>query len=318
MNTELYIVPGEAEGLRADAWLASVCGRSRSRVQVLIDGGHVRLRGAEGGTTPFLAASHRVSAGMAFEIEEPPPAPTGVVAQDIPLSIVYEDDAILVLDKPPGLVVHPAPGHGDGTLVNALLHHCGGRLPVINGEERPGIVHRLDQFTSGLLAVAKTDAALRGLAAQFQGGGVHKTYLALVHGIPRPATGHVETLIGRSPTDRKRMAVVERNGRPAVTDYRTADIFLASDAAMLEVEIATGRTHQIRVHLRYVGHPVAGDPVYGNARRDNALGVPRGRQFLHAWRLRIAHPTTGEALAFEAPPPEDFEAARRLLKGTGR
>lgn len=313
MNTELYIVPEEAEGRRADAWLASVCGRSRARVQALLDGGHVRLR-TSSDVKPFPSASRRVSPGMVFEIEEPPPSPVGVEAQDIPLSILYEDDAIIVLDKPAGLVVHPAPGHDDGTLVNALLHHCGGKLPVINGEERPGIVHRLDQFTSGLLVVAKTDAALQGLAAQFQEGGVHKTYLALVHGIPRPASGHVETLIGRSPTDRKKMAVVERNGRLAVTDYRTADIFLASDAAMLEVEIATGRTHQIRVHMKHIGHPVVGDPVYGNARRDNALGVPRGRQFLHAWRLHITHPVTGETLAFEASPPEDFESARRLLK----
>ena len=308
------VIPLEYEECRVDKCVSELMGDrlSRSAIQKLIKSGELLVNGTECKTSTCVQVDDVVS----FMLKDP--IEPNIEAQDIPLGILYEDEDLLIVDKPKGMVVHPAPGHGDGTLVNALLHHCGGRLPVINGEERPGIVHRLDQFTSGLLAVAKTDAALRGLAAQFQGGGVHKTYLALVHGIPRPATGHVETLIGRSPTDRKRMAVVERNGRPAVTDYRTADIFLASDAAMLEVEIATGRTHQIRVHLRHVGHPVAGDPVYGNARRDNALGVPRGRQFLHAWRLRIAHPTTGKALAFETPPPEDFEAARRLLKGTGR
>ena len=313
MDAEVYIVPEDAAGQRADAWLASVSGRSRSRVQMLLEGGHVRLR--EGaGAAPFSTASRRVAPGMAFELEEPPPAPVGIVAQDIPLDIVFEDSDLIVLDKPAGLVVHPAPGHDDGTLVNALLHHCGAALPVINGEERPGIVHRLDQFTSGLLVVAKTDAALRGMVGQFQSGGVHKTYVALVHGIPRPASGHVETLIGRSPADRKKMAVVERNGREAVTDYRTADIFLQADAAMLEVDIATGRTHQIRVHMKHIGHPVAGDPVYGNPRRDNALGIPRGRQFLHAWRIRFDHPVNGAPLSFEAPPPEDFAAARALLR----
>ena len=309
MDAEVYTVPEDAEGQRADAWLASVSGRSRSRIQMLLDGGHIRL--ADGSA---LHASRRITPGMAFEIEEPPPASVGIVAQDIPLSIVYEDADLIVLDKPAGLVVHPAPGHDDGTLVNALLHHCGGALPVINGEERPGIVHRLDQFTSGLLVVAKTDAALRGMVEQFQSGGVHKTYVALVHGVPRPASGHVETLIGRSPTDRKKMAVVERNGREAVTDFRTVGIFLQSDMALLEVTIATGRTHQIRVHMKHIGHPVAGDPVYGNPRRDNALGIPRGRQFLHARYLSFAHPVTGEALSFEAPLPEDFEAILRQVR----
>ena len=312
MDDERYTVPPDAAGLRADVWLASASGRSRSRIQSLLAGGHASR--VENGREVAFAASFRIAPGMVFVVREPPPAPAVAAPQDIPLSIVHEDADLIVLDKPPGLVVHPAPGHEDGTLVNALLHHCGGNLPVINGEERPGIVHRLDQFTSGLLVVAKTDAALRALAAQFQEGAVHKTYYALVHGIPRPPEGHIETLIGRHPTDRKRMAVVEQNGRTAITDYRTVDIFLGANAAMLEVRIATGRTHQIRVHMRYIGHPVVGDPEYGNPRRDNALGIPRGRQFLHAGRLCFTHPATGETMEFSSPLPEDFKAARDGLR----
>ena len=312
MDDELYTVPSDAAGLRADVWLASASGRSRSRLQSLLADGHVS-RVENGRETPF-ASSLRIAPGMAFVVREPPPAPAIAAPQDIPLSIVHEDADIIVLDKQPGLVVHPAPGHEDGTLVNALLHHCGGSLPVINGEERPGIVHRLDQFTSGLLVVAKTDAALRALAAQFQEGAVHKTYFALVHGIPRPPEGHIETLIGRSPSDRKKMAVVEQNGRIAITDYRTVDIFLGANAAMLEVRIATGRTHQIRVHMRYIGHPVVGDPEYGNSRRDNALGISRGRQFLHAGKIRFTHPVTGLEMEFESPLPPDFTTARETLR----
>ena len=309
MTPDVYTVPDDAPPDRADVWLAQATGHSRSRIQALIAQGCVTRDGV-----PLETASQRVRPGMVFAIEVPPPECATLVPQDIPVPIVFEDEHLLVVDKPAGLVVHPAAGHPDGTLANALLHHCGDHMPTINGEMRPGIVHRLDQFTSGLLVVAKTNDALTALGAQFQGHDVRKTYLCVVHGIPRPATGHVETLIGRDPRDRKRMAVVETNGRPAVTDYRTRDIFLNAGAALLEVDIATGRTHQIRVHMRHVGHPVAGDPVYGAPRRDTALGIPRERQFLHAWRLRFTHPTTGEPLDFESPPPEDFAALCARLK----
>lgn len=314
MDAEHFQVPDEAVGLRADAWLASVTGLSRSRIQAFLDQGLVRMAGApEEAFAPFSMASRKVARGMVFEVTEPAPA-AGLVAQDIPLDIVYEDEDLLVVNKPAGMVVHPAPGHEDGTLVNALLHHCAGHLPADNGEERPGIVHRIDQFTSGLLVVAKTEEALHGLVARFQAGSIHKTYLALVHGIPRPAVGHVETLIGRSPTHRQKMAVVEENGREAITDYRTTGINMSSNTSLLEVVIATGRTHQIRVHMKHLGYPVIGDPVYGNPKRDNALRIPRGRQLLHSWKLAFEHPVTLEMLEFEAPIPEDFAAAQRLLR----
>ena len=215
------------------------------------------------------------------------------------------------MDKPAGLVVHPAAGHPAGTLVNAVLHHCPGVLGV-GGEARPGIVHRLDRDTSGLLAVAKTDAALAGLQAAFRDGAVRKTYLAVTCGVPDPPAGRLETLIGRSPRDRKKMAVVPRNGKPALTEWVVAEDFGA--AALLRVRIHTGRTHQIRVHLSSFGCPVAGDRDYGSAARDRALPFRPERQMLHAWRLAFPHPLTGEPLAFEAPPPADFQALLAALR----
>ncbi len=307
---DVYIVPDDAPPDRVDVWLARVAGRSRSRIQSFIDKGYVKRDGE-----PLENASPRVRPGMVFEIEEPPPEYAKLVPQDIPLTIVYEDDAILVVDKPAGLIVHPAAGHPDGTLANALLFHCGESVPTINGEMRPGIIHRIDQFTSGLLVVAKTNDALTALGAEFQNHQVRKTYQCIVHGVPCPASGRIETLIARNPKDRKTMTVVEENGKPAVTNYETRDIFLAASAALMEVRIETGRTHQIRVHMRHLGHPVVGDPEYGWARRDAALGIPHTRQLLHAWRLSFAHPVTGEAMAFESPLPEDFTAALDRLRG---
>ena len=309
MTADVYTVPDDAPPDRADVWLAQVSGRSRSRIQSFIDKGLV-MRDGE----PLENASPRVRPGMVFAIEEPPPEYTKIVPQDIPLSILYEDDAILVVDKPAGLIVHPAAGHPDGTLANALLHHCGEHVPTINGEMRPGIVHRIDQFTSGLLVVAKTNDALTAIGEQFQTHAVRKMYRCVVHGIPRPASGRIETLIGRNPKDRKTMAVVEENGKPAITNYETADIFLQANAALMDVRIETGRTHQIRVHMRHIRHPVVGDPEYGLARRDAALGIPHDRQLLHAWRLRFAHPLTGEPMEFEAPIPADFQMALETLR----
>jgi 23S rRNA pseudouridine1911/1915/1917 synthase len=230
------------------------------------------------------------------------------------LPILYEDSDLLVLDKPAGLVVHPAPGHADGTLVNALLAHCGDNLPGIGGERRPGIVHRLDRDTSGVMVVAKTEQALAALSAAFAARDLDRAYLALVWGLPAPASGEIEGAIGRDPRDRKRMAMVKSGGKPALTRYRTLDVAHAAVAGV-ECRLATGRTHQIRVHLAARGHPVIGDPVYlrrvpavaralPDAARRAALDFPR--QALHAATLGFAHPRTGAPLAFATPPPADF------------
>ena len=296
-------------GTRADMALAHAAGISRSRAKAFVLEGRVALDGR-----PLDAPDATVRAGASFAVDWPEePAPTDLAAQDIPFGILYEDADILVIDKPAGLVVHPAAGHADGTLVNAILHHCGPSLRGIGGERRPGIVHRLDRFTSGAMVVAKTQAALDGLAAQFKGISVHKRYLALVHGVPEPPFGHVENEIGRHPTDRKRMAVVTRGGRLAITDYATARVFPESGAALLEVAIATGRTHQIRVHMRHIGHPVVGDPLYGSAALDRDLGVEPGRHFLHARLLSLRHPATGEDMTFSAPVPADMAALLERL-----
>ena len=264
----------DGAGMRLDAWLASASGRSRAAVQRLLAEGFVE-DAATGAALGRDAAKRRIAPGDAFVLREPPPAPAEIVPQDIPLAVVFEDDALLVVDKPAGLVVHPAAGHPDGTLVNAVLHHCPGVLSV-GGERRPGIVHRLDRDTSGLLAVAKTDAALAALADAWRTGAVRKEYLAILSGVPEPPMGHLESNIGRDPRDRN--------------------------------------THQIRVHLSGIGCPVAGDPVYGSAAADRALPFRPARQMLHAWRLAFPHPATGAPLSFEAPPPSDFAALLAALR----
>jgi len=311
----LFAVPPDAPAVRLDVWLAAQSGLARGAVQRLLASGAVSLDGAP---APLgrADAKRRPAPGEVYRLCEPPPEETALVAQDIPLSVVFEDDAMLVVDKPAGLVVHPAAGHPDGTLVNALLAHCPGVLSV-GGERRPGIVHRLDRDTTGLLAVAKTDAALAALQAAFQSGAVRKTYLAVASGVPEPPRGTLEGAIGRNPADRKKMAVVPRGGRAARTDYEVAEDF--GRAALLRLRLHTGRTHQIRVHLASIGCPVAGDRDYGSAARDRAAlpaGAPRpARQMLHAWRLELPHPATGETLAFEAPPPADFAELLAALRG---
>lgn len=322
MNDEpremIFTVPAESAGTRADAFLAAASGLSRSRVQSLIEEGRVTR---PDGSVPD--AKRKVAAGDVFTLRDKPPEPVETLPQDIPLDIVFEDDAILVVNKPAGLVVHPAAGHPDGTLVNAVLHHCPDVLSV-GGEQRPGIVHRLDRDTSGLIVIAKTDAALNALAAAFQAGEVHKTYAALVCGTPHPASGHVEGLIGRSPRDRKKMAVVEKNGKFASTDWEIAEAF-GTVASLLSVRIHTGRTHQIRVHMASIGHPVSGDADYGSPKRDAEIMRAAGddsarrppRQMLHARHLELAHPITGEPLAFDAPLPPDFaDLVTRLRRAT--
>jgi 23S rRNA pseudouridine1911/1915/1917 synthase len=306
-----------AGGQRVDRFLADqLPGFSRSRIKALIEAGRATRDGA-----PLSEPAEPVREGAIYQIELPPPVSATPPPQNIPFPILFEDDDLIVLDKPAGLVVHPAPGNEDGTLVNALLAHCGETLPGIGGERRPGIVHRLDKDTSGVMVVAKTEAALAALSALFAARDLDRAYLALVWGLPNPAAGEIEGAIGRDPRDRKRMALVTRGGRAALTRYRT---LRNRDAALslLECRLATGRTHQIRVHLASRGHPIVGDPVYlrrvpAAARalsaelRTAMLDFPR--QALHAHRLGFVHPRTGEALSFETPPPPDMQAVLDLL-----
>ena len=304
-----FVVPdGIAPGTRLDAWLASASGMSRERIKKMLSGGNVC---GVSGTAGSGDGKKSVTPGQCWTIEIPPPAPTALVAQDIPLSIVYEDDAVIVIDKPAGLVVHPANGHPDGTLVNAVLHHFPGVFGV-GGEERPGIVHRLDRDTSGLMVVAKTDEALEALSSAFRSGAVHKTYLAITCGVPDAPSGHVENYIGRSPRDRKKMAVVESGGKFASTDWTVVEDF--GEVALVRLRIHTGRTHQIRVHLSSFGCPVAGDRDYGSAAADGVLPFRPPRQMLHAWKLVFPHPDGGRQVQFESSLPSDFKELLDALR----
>jgi 23S rRNA pseudouridine1911/1915/1917 synthase len=251
----------------------------------------------------------KVAVGQDYSITLPAPVALDAVAQDIPLDIVHEDADLIVVDKPAGLVVHPAAGNLDGTLVNALLHHCDGQLSGIGGVARPGIVHRIDKDTSGLLVVAKSDKAHEGLARQFKDHSIDRLYAAIVYGIPTPGSGTVDAWIGRSDADRKKMAVHrEGRGKHAVTHYRVMERLRG--AAMVECRLETGRTHQVRVHMAHLGHPLIGDPVYGRDRKGfksilETLGFKR--QALHAKRLGFIHPVTEEPLAFDSPLPADMQ-----------
>ena len=275
---------------------------SRSRIEGLVKAGFVTVNGAVA-----EKAGMKVSADDEIVVEVPPPVPAVPEPEDIPLDVVYEDGDLVVVNKPAGLVVHPAPGHYTGTLVNALLHHCP-NLSGIGGVARPGIVHRLDQDTSGLIVVAKSQPAMDGLVRAFSSHkNVEKTYLAVCHGRPRLDAGRLENLIGRHPVDRKRMAIVERNGKVAITNWRIFDGSRQQTAA-IECKIETGRTHQIRVHMASLGCPVIGDRVYGKPALDKRLDPVPARQMLHAWRLRLWHPVENRPLAFEAPIPDDMSA----------
>jgi len=305
-------------GRRMDHVLAAALpDYSRSRLQALIREGRV----SSGGTV-ISEPSRRVKPGDRFELDVPPTAPAIPEAQAMPLEILHEDAHLIVFVKPAGLAVHPAPGNPDRTLVNALIAHCGSSLSGIGGVARPGIVHRLDKDTSGVMVAAKNDAAHAALAAQFAKHTIERVYLALVRGVPRPAAGRIVGAIGRNPHDRKKMAVVTRGGKAAVTHYRVRRSFGAA-ASLVECRLETGRTHQIRVHMAHIGHPVIGDPAYtGRARpRGKAALAPSlrdmfgafGRQALHAAVLGFTHPATGEHRRFEAPPPADFAALERGL-----
>ena len=294
----LSLTVPEGAGGRLDAWLASqVAELSRARIQALIKEGRVTCEGVP------IKSNGKPKAGQVIEVIVPAAVPAEPVPENIPLDILYEDSDCLVINKPAGLVVHPAPGHASGTLVNALLYHCKD-LGGVGGVERPGIVHRLDKDTSGLMVVAKNDAAMAGFVRLFQTGGITKEYLALVHGVPPKPSGTVSTLIGRHPAQRKKMAVVARNGKQAVTHYAVEKRL--GDITLVRCRIETGRTHQIRVHMQSLGCPVVGDTVYGRTAADNRLPHAPARQMLHATHLVFAHPVTGAAMDFTAPPPADF------------
>ncbi|MDP2675461.1 MAG: RluA family pseudouridine synthase [Dehalococcoidia bacterium] len=288
--------PGE----RLDVFLSrAVAGLSRSRARRLIDDGLVTVDGTPERPSYSLPGGAHVTAKL------PPPEAAQPAAERIPVTVIYQDEDVIVVDKPPGLTVHPAPGHPSGTLVNALLA-LAPELADVGDKIRPGIVHRLDRDTSGLLVVARTERARAGLTRQLKQREVSKTYLALVQGVPKPPQGTIEAPIGRHPRNRKKMAVIA-GGREAETRYRlreTVDGF-----ALLEVEPVTGRTHQIRVHLAAIGHPVVGDAVYG--KRSELVG----RQFLHAWRLAFDLPSSGRRVEFESPLPADLRAALARLRG---
>lgn len=296
METIEKIVPAENRGDRIDTFLSRVLSLTRSAVQQLLEQGYV--------TTPDgkrLSKSTRLDGGEILCVSLPDPEPCEAVAQDIPLDIVYEDDDLLVVNKPKGMVVHPAAGNPDGTLVNALLHHCPDSLSGINGVMRPGIVHRIDKDTSGLLIVAKHDKAHQGLAEQIKEHSFTRVYEAVIVGHLREQSGTVNAPIGRHPVHRKKMAVTDRNSKPAVTHYTVLEEFTGYSHVRLRLE--TGRTHQIRVHMAHLGHPVAGDTVYGGSHQPTELSG----QCLHAKAIGFVHPITGEYLEFESELPAYFQ-----------
>ena len=294
----------EDRGKRLDAFLAEQLPEvTRSAAQRLIAQGMVLVEGRT------AAKSCKLTGEETVEVTLPEPEPTEAVAQDIPLDVVYEDQDVVVVNKPVGMVVHPAPGHPDGTLVNALLHHCGDSLSGINGELRPGIVHRIDRDTSGLIIAAKNDTAHQALAAQLQDHTLARTYEAVVVGNLREDRGTVSAPIGRHHTDRKKMAVTERGGKEAVTHWEVLERFPGYTYVRCRLE--TGRTHQIRVHMAYLGHPLYGDTVYGA--KKPAPGMTG--QCLHATGLRFVHPRTGEVVELSCPLNGEFAALLRKLRG---
>ena len=302
----LGIVPPDAEGWRLDRALAvALPTLSRERLKALISSGQVSDAQGSLARDPAM----KVLPGSRFSVVVPDPAPAHNEAQDIPLNVVFEDEHLIVIDKPAGLVVHPAAGNLDGTLVNALLHHCRGSLSGIGGVERPGIVHRIDKDTSGLMVAAKTDPAHVGLAAQFAKHSIDRRYKAFVAGIPRSAAGTVDAPLARSSSNRKKIAIVEEGrGKRAVTHYSLLRQF--RNAALVECRLETGRTHQVRVHMASIGHPLLGDPIYGRSRPEHRETLNRlnfQRQALHAARLGFIHPVTSAALCFDSEIPQDMQ-----------
>jgi 23S rRNA pseudouridine1911/1915/1917 synthase len=293
------------------ALAAAVPSLSRARIQALIGENALQI----GGKTVTDASSAKFS-GQPFSLAVPPARPDTAQAQEISLNITFEDEHLIILDKPAGLVVHPAAGHADGTLVNALLHHCKGKLSGIGGVQRPGIVHRIDRDTSGLLVVAKSDKAHEGLAKLFAAHDIERRYLAVVAGQPAPPAGTIRTQIGRHPTNRKKMAVLpDGKGKHAVTHFRMVEPLKGS--ALVECRLETGRTHQVRVHMAHSGHPLIGDATYNNRQKAFLFGPNQSyfqRQALHAVSLGFIHPITGEKLGFESSLPDDIQELLRYLR----
>ncbi|MBO2527557.1 MAG: RNA pseudouridine synthase [Clostridiales bacterium] len=297
----------EAGGERVDVYLARMLPElTRSAVQRLLEQGAITCGGVP------VKKNGKTEAGRAYDILLPEVKEVAIEAQDIPLEIVFEDADVLVVNKPKGLVVHPAAGHEDGTLVNALLHHCGDSLSGINGERRPGIVHRIDMDTSGLLIVAKNDFAHQSLAAQLKDHTLRRTYECIVRGGFKEDSGTVHAPIGRHPSDRKRMAVTEKDSRDAVTHWEVIECF--GQYTHLRCRLETGRTHQIRVHMAYINHPIAGDPIYGIKKPE--LGLTS--QCLHARELTFVHPRSGEEITVSCALPEEFSAALERLKQSSK
>ena len=311
-----YIVARDEEGLRLDVFLSRKDPTlSRSQAKRLIEEGEARI------DEKAVRASHHLRSGEVVSLRKPSPIPSEVAPEEIPINVLYEDEAIIVVDKPAGMVVHPAAGNPRGTLVNALLFHCR-NLSGIGGVMRPGIVHRLDKGTSGLMVVAKSDEAHRHLSEQFKNRRVSKQYTALVHGNLRQDEGVVDAPVGRHPVERKKMSTKSRRGKEAITRWRVLERF--GDFTLVEAKIDTGRTHQIRVHLSSLGHPVVGDSVYGGSKRTvetpemRAVVKKLTRQALHAGRLSFAHPVTGQEMTFESPLPEDMDEVIRYLRSASR
>ena len=315
-------------GWRLDRFLAAkLPDLSRSRLKALIEDGQVAL-----GRATIRDANHRINPGETYAVTVPPPMPAAPSGQAIPLSVVCEDADLIVVDKPAGMVVHPAAGNPDGTLVNALIAHCGDTLKGVGGERRPGIVHRLDKDTSGLIVAAKTERAMASLAKQFADHTIERAYHAVVWGCPKKREGLIETQIGRNPFDRKRMGVLRGGGKQARTRYRVLERFGPQDnesarpfASLIECRLETGRTHQIRVHLTHLGHPLIGDPTYGRARRPPRARTEAEekayravadfpRQALHAWLLGFHHPTRDKAMRFESEWPADMAGLIEALR----
>ena len=315
------VATADCAGQRIDRVLAEALpSLSRARIKALIDSGQVEVDGAT-----LDAASRRVKPGQTIVVAVPPPRDPVPRAQAIELEIIFEDSELVVVNKPAGLVVHPAPGNPDRTLVNALLHHCGDGLSGIGGVRRPGIVHRLDKNTSGLLVAAKTNLAHQSLVNQFAAHSIDRAYLAVVWGVPSPHRDTIRTQIARSRYDRKKMAVVSNGGKEAITHYRVREVVAEGALALVECRLETGRTHQIRVHLSNAGYPVVGDPTYGHRRGQKLRAVPEPqraaisafpRQALHAFRLGFEHPQTKKTVHFETKLPSEIKYLLNQLESS--
>lgn len=315
MDEKKILVKEEIKGARLDKYLADQdLGLTRERLKSLIKQGHVQVNG-----TKAKGPSQKINSGDALVLRLPEAETYDVEAEDIPLHILFEDDHVLVINKPTGMVVHPAPGNWSGTLVNAILHHCGDSLKGIGGVERPGIVHRLDKDTSGVMVVAKTEKASLSLTTQFADHSIDRRYHAVVWGRPTPLIGKVDAPLGRHPNARTKMAIVQGpGGKRACTHFRTLKSFGSAKkplASLVECKLETGRTHQVRVHMTSIGHPLVGDAVYGPRRKlEYQPDAPFPRQALHALSLEFDHPVSGERLKFQSEPPHDMQMLLRFLE----